>query len=81
MLIPGAILTVSNNILGFKYELEGYSCKHLLNDSYSNFTLTLKVNTLCLICSFKEKPLKTEKVNETTQGTVQNHQIFKFLLS
>ena len=80
MLIPCAILTVSNNTLGFKYELEGYSCKQLLKDSYSNFTLSLKVNTLCLIYSFKEKPLKTEKMNETAQSTIQNRQIFKFFI-
>ena len=78
MLVPCAILTVSKNTLGFKYELEGYRCKQLLKDSYSNCTLTLKVNTLSLICSFKKKPLKTEKVNETAQSTIQNDQNFKF---
>ena len=53
-----------------KKKLEGYSCKQLLKDSYTNFTLTLKVNTLWLVCIFKEKPLRSEKVNATAQSNV-----------
>ena len=53
----------------------------MLKDSFSNFTLTMNVNTHCLVCTFKEKPIKTEKVNETAQSTIKNHRIFNFFFN
>ena len=42
---PYKLYTMLNNNNESKLKLEGYSCKQLLKDSYSNFTVTLKVNT------------------------------------
>ena len=63
----------------YNKKLEGYSCKQLLKDSYSNFNLTLKVNILWLVCSFKDKPLRTEKVDETAQVQLKIIKFSSFL--
>ena len=61
-------------------KLESYSCKQLLKYPDFTLTLTLKVNILWLVCSFKDKPLRTEKINATAQSAVKNHQIFIFFI-
>ena len=40
-----------------------------VKDSYLTFTLTLKVNIHSLVCSFKDKSLRTDMVNQTTEST------------
>ena len=55
--------------LKLKHQLDSYSCKQLLKDSYLAFTLTLKVNIHSLVCGFKGKSLRTDTVNQTTEST------------
>ena len=63
---------------GKKKELDSYSCKQLLKDSYLTFTLTLKVNIHSLVCGFKDKSLKTDMVNQTTESTVKSSNFHVF---
>ena len=43
--------------------------QQLLKDSYLTFTFTLKVNIDSLVCGFKDKSLRTDTVNQTTEST------------
>ena len=53
-------------------KLECYCCKQQLKDSNLTFTLTLKVNKCWSAHGFKNKSLRTDKVNQTAQSTVKS---------
>ena len=61
-----------------KKELECYCCKQQLKDSNLTFTLTLKVNKCWSAHGFKNKSLRTDKVNQTAQSTVKSSNFHAF---
>ena len=60
------------------FKLECYCCKQQLKDSNLTFTLTLKVNKCCSAHGFKNKSLRTDKVNQTAQSTVKSSNFHAF---
>ena len=61
-----------------KKELECYCCKQQLKDSNLTFTLTLKVNKCWSAHGFKNKSLRTDKVNQTAQSMVKSSNFHVF---
>ena len=58
--------------------LECYCCKQQLKDSNLTFMLTLKVNKCWSAHGFKNKSLRTDKVNQTAQSNVKSSNFHAF---